>query len=107
MRQTSGRSPSRDLRAALPALTCGRDGGVDEATEAFSRGECGGVKDLDYTRPKRQGLTTNPLMWQGNIDYRNIALHYATLGRTFRTVFLYNMFYCVFINTTIVKTISS
>ena len=45
------------------------------------------VRDLDYTRLTRQGSTTSPLSWQGNVDYRKIALDYATLGRAFRNCF--------------------
>ena len=47
----------------------------------------GYVRDLDFTRLVRQGLTTNPLSWQGNVDYRKSALYYATLGRAFRHCF--------------------
>ena len=43
----------------------------------------GYVRDLDFTRLVRQGLTTNPLSWQGNVDYRKSALDYDTLGRAF------------------------
>ena len=55
----------------------------------------------------RQGFTTNPLSWKGNVDFRKIVLDYATLGRAFRNCFPYNFFPRVFINTIIVKTISS
>ena len=41
------------------------------------------VIELYYTRLMIQGLTTNPLVWQGKVDYRKIALDYATLGRAF------------------------
>ena len=37
------------------------------------------VGDLDYTILMRHGSKTNPLSWQGNIDYRKSALDYATL----------------------------
>ena len=54
------------------------------------------VRDLDYKRLMRQGLTTKPSIWQGNIDYRKIALDYATLGRAFRNYFsLQNVFPCI------------
>ena len=44
----------------------------------------------------RQGLKTNPLSWQGNVDYIKIALDYATLGRAFRNFFsLQNIFPCI------------
>ena len=65
------------------------------------------VIDLDYTRLMRQGLMTNPLVWQGKVDYRKSALDYATLGRAFWNFFLYKTFSRVFINTMIVKTFSS
>ena len=64
-------------------------------------------RDLDYTRLMRQGSTTNPLSWQGNVDYRKIALDYATLGRAFRNCFTFENVSLAFINTMIVKTISS
>ena len=45
------------------------------------------VRDLDYTRLMRQGLTTNMLSWQGNFDYRKSAIDYANLWRAFRNYF--------------------
>ena len=54
------------------------------------------VIDLYYTRPMIQGLTTNPLVWQGKVDYRKSALDYATLGRAFRNCFPFeNVFLCI------------
>ena len=54
------------------------------------------VRDLDYTRLTRQGLTTNALGWQGNVDYRKSALDYATLGRAFRNSFPFeDIFPCI------------
>ena len=55
-----------------------------------------GVRDLDYTRLMKQGSTTNPLSWQGNVDYRKSALYYATLGRGFRNCFSFqNISLCI------------
>ena len=54
-----------------------------------------------------QGSNTNLLIWKGNVDYRKIALDYATLGRAFRNFFSLQTFSCLFINTMIVKTINS
>ena len=51
-------------------------------------------------------VSSNPLSWQGNVDYRKIALDYATLGRAFRKKIFPETFYRVFINKMIVKTIS-
>ena len=65
------------------------------------------VKGLDYTRVMRQGLTTNLFSWQGNVDYRKSALDYTTLGRAFRKNFLLKKIPFLFINTMIMKTISS
>ena len=54
------------------------------------------VRDLDYPRLMRQGSTTNPLIWQVNVDYRKSALDYATLGRVFRNCFPFeNAFPCI------------
>ena len=65
------------------------------------------VRDLDYTRLMIQGSTTNHLSWKGNIDYRKSALDYTTLGRAFRNRFSFQNVFRVFINTMILKTISS
>ena len=65
------------------------------------------VRYLEYTKLMRQGSITNTLGWQGNVDDRKSDLDYATLGHAFRIFFLYKIFSCVFINTMIVKTISS
>ena len=44
----------------------------------------------------RHGSKTNPLSWQGNIDYRKSALDYATIGRAFRNRFPFeNIFPCI------------
>ena len=38
---------------------------------------------------------TNPLCWQGNVDYRKSALYYTTLGRAFGKSFPFeNVFPC-------------
>ena len=51
------------------------------------------VRHLDYIRLMRQGLTTNSLSFQGNIDHIKSALYYANLGRAFRNYFyLQNVF---------------
>ena len=54
----------------------------------------------------RQGSTTNPLSWQGNINYRKIYLDYASLGRAFRNFFSLQNCIRVFVNTMIEKTMS-
>ena len=54
-----------------------------------------GVRDLYYSRLMIQGSTTNPLSWQGNIDYRKSDLDYTTLGRTFRNFFSLQFFPCI------------
>ena len=60
------------------------------------RGGRGSVRDPDYTRLMRQCSTTNPLSWQGNVDYRKSAFDYATLGRAFRNCFSFqNVFQCI------------
>ena len=63
------------------------------------------VRDHDFTRMTRQGSTTIPVGWQGNVGYRKSALDYTTLWRAFRNSFLLKIFSCVIRNTMIVNII--
>ena len=65
------------------------------------------VRVLDSTKLVRQGLSTNPLSWQGKFDCKTIVLYYADLWRAFRNYFSFENIYHVFRNTTIVKTVRS